>query len=100
MIYGIGTDICKIKRFEKWINNPFFLSRLFNAEEIVESNGAGEILWDKTINETTAIIKNKKPYYVELQTINTRSNEFDYFKLLHERNNRSYAGINGINNAR
>lgn len=38
MIYGIGTDICRIKRFEKWINNPFFLSRFFNAEEIVESN--------------------------------------------------------------
>lgn len=55
-----------------------------NIENIIETNGEGEIDWDKTINETTAIIKNKKPYYVELQTINTRSNEFDYFKLLHE----------------
>ncbi len=55
-----------------------------NKETIIETNGEGEIDWDKTINETTAIIKNKKPYYVELQTINTRSNEFDYFKMLHE----------------
>ncbi|MBR4321051.1 LlaJI family restriction endonuclease [Treponema sp.] len=55
-----------------------------NKETVIETNGEGEIDWDKTINETTAIIKNKKPYYVELQTINTRSNEFDYFKLLHE----------------
>lgn len=55
-----------------------------NKETIIETNGEGEIDWDKTINETTAIIKKKKPYYVELQTINTRSNEFDYFKMLHE----------------
>ena len=55
-----------------------------NKETVIETNGEGEIDWDKTINETTAIIKNKKPYYVELQTINTRSNDFDYFKMLHE----------------
>lgn len=55
-----------------------------NKETIIETNGDGEIDWDKTINETTAIIKSNKPYYVELQTINTRSNEFDYFKMLHE----------------
>lgn len=55
-----------------------------NKETVIETNGEGEIDWDKTINETTAIIKNNKPYYVELQTVNTRSNDFDYFKLLHE----------------
>lgn len=55
-----------------------------NKETIIETNGEGEIDWDKTINENTAIIKNNKPYYVELQTINTRSNDFDYFKMLHE----------------
>lgn len=40
-----------------------------NQKEIIETNGEGEILWDKTINETFAIIQNNKPYYVELQTI-------------------------------
>lgn len=55
-----------------------------NIQTIIETNGDGEIDWDKTINETFAIIKNNTPYYVELQTINTQSNEFDYFKLLHE----------------
>lgn len=55
-----------------------------NKETVIETNGEGEIDWNKTINETTAIIKNNKPYYVELQTVNTRSNDFDYFKLLHE----------------
>lgn len=55
-----------------------------NIQTIIETNGDGEIDWDKTINETFAIIKRNTPYYVELQTINTQSNEFDYFKMLHE----------------
>lgn len=55
-----------------------------NLQTIIETNGEGEIDWDKTINETFAILKNNTPYYVELQTINTQSNEFDYFKMLHE----------------
>lgn len=55
-----------------------------NIQTIIETNGAGEIDWDKTINETFAIIKRNTPYYVELQTLNTQSNELDYFKMLHE----------------
>ena len=55
-----------------------------NIQTIIETNGSGEIDWDKTINETFAIIKKNTPYYVELQTINTQSNELDYFKMLHE----------------
>ena len=55
-----------------------------NIQTIIETNGEGEIDWDKTINETFAIIKRNTPYYVELQTINTQSNELDYFKILHE----------------
>lgn len=55
-----------------------------NQQTVIETNGEGEILWDNTINETFAILKKNTPYYVELQTINTFSNELDYFKLLHE----------------
>lgn len=55
-----------------------------NQQTIIEINGEGEILWDNTINETFAFIKKNTPYYVELQTVNTLSNELDYFKLLHE----------------
>lgn len=47
-------------------------------------NGEGEVLWDKTINETFAFIKNGQPYYLELQTQNIVDNEMDYFKRLHE----------------
>ena len=55
-----------------------------NQKEIIKTNGEGEILWDKTINETFAIIQNNKPYYVELQTKNTIDNDYDYFRRLHE----------------
>lgn len=55
-----------------------------NTEEVVERNGAGEILWDRTINEPFAIISNNRPYYIELQTRKRVTNDFDYFKRLHE----------------
>lgn len=55
-----------------------------NQHEVIETNGEGEILWDKTINETFAYIQNNRPYYVELQTINSVDNEMDYIRRLHE----------------
>lgn len=55
-----------------------------NTEEIIECNGSGEILWDKTINETFTMLSDNRPYYVELQTRKRVTNDFDYFKRLHE----------------
>ena len=55
-----------------------------NYEEIVECNGFGEILWDKTINETFTLLSDNRPYYIELQTKKRVTNDFDYFKRLHE----------------
>ena len=55
-----------------------------NTQEIIETNGDGEIDWDKTINETFAYIKNNNPYYLELKTVSSRNDDFDYFKRLHE----------------
>lgn len=55
-----------------------------NQHEIIEANGDGEILWDKTINETFAFIQNNRPYYVDLQTQNLVDNEMDYVRRLHE----------------
>lgn len=55
-----------------------------NNERIIEINGNGEILWQKTVDETYPMIVNNKPYYFELFTKKTINNEFDYFKLLHE----------------
>ncbi|MEG2789630.1 MAG: LlaJI family restriction endonuclease [Romboutsia sp.] len=54
-----------------------------NQQDIIETNGEGEILWDNTINETFAIISNNRPFYTELQTINTVGDDMDYFTRLH-----------------
>lgn len=55
-----------------------------NQREIIEVNGEGEILWDKTINETFALIQKDRPYYLEFQTQNAVDDEMDYVKRLHE----------------
>ena len=55
-----------------------------NTEDIIEINGSGEILWDKTINETFTYLSNNRPYYIELLTRKRINNETDYFKRLHE----------------
>lgn len=55
-----------------------------NSEDIVEVNGEGAILWEKTINEGFTIIRGNRPYYTELYTEKTIDDERDYFKRLHE----------------
>ena len=55
-----------------------------NTEDIIESNGSGEILWDKTINATFTLLSSNRPYYVDLQTKKRITNDYDYFQRLHE----------------
>lgn len=55
-----------------------------NTQDIIEVNGSGEILWDKTINETFTLISNNRPYYPSLLTRKCVNDDFDYFKRLHE----------------
>lgn len=55
-----------------------------NTQDIIESNGTGDILWDKTINETFTLISKNRPYYPELLTMRRINDDFDYFKRLHE----------------
>lgn len=52
-------------------------------EERVENNGPGEILWDRTINETFAILSGGRPYYPELKTKQRRADAYDYIRRLH-----------------
>lgn len=55
-----------------------------NSQKILQINGSGEIDWDKTINNTIPIIKNDKPYYIDLYTKYNVNDFNDYFRLLHE----------------
>lgn len=65
--------------------NDYFENSIYNStEDIAEFNGTGEILWDKTINESFAILSNERPYYVELHTRKRVTNDFDYFTRLHK----------------
>lgn len=46
MIFGIGIDLAKTSRFEKWVKNPEILRRFFNEKEIIDfpadgANSAG-----------------------------------------------------------
>ena len=64
--------------------NDYYENGIYsNTEDIVEINGSGEILWDKTINETFALISDDTPYYTGLLTKKRTNNESDYFKRLH-----------------
>ena len=68
-----------------FLMNDYFINDVYsNTEEIIESNGMGEILWDKTINDTFAFLSNNRPYYIDLQTKKRVNDDYDYFKRLHE----------------
>lgn len=66
------------------IENYFANGLYNNFQNIIETNGNGEILWNKTINDFYPIIQNNRPYYAELFTKNTIRDDNNYFKLLHE----------------
>lgn len=55
-----------------------------SSEDIIETNGLGEIHWDKTINSSFPIILRKRPYYFELKTRKRITNDSDFFTRLHE----------------
>ncbi len=66
------------------LNNYYENGIYSNQQDIVETNGEGEILWDNTINETFALIIDDTPYYTELQTQNIVDNKSDYITRLHK----------------
>ena len=55
-----------------------------NDKDIIETNGIGSIIWDRTINDTFMLISNNKPYYLELQTKRHKNNDLDFFTRLHQ----------------
>lgn len=68
-----------------YLLNDYFEYGLYtNSEDIIEVNGDGEILWEKTINESFPLIEDNKPYYMEYYTSKTVDDDMDYFKRLHE----------------
>lgn len=65
--------------------NDYYNNGLYsNTEDIIETNGNGEIHWDKTINETFALLQNRQPCYIDLKTKKRREDDQYYIKRLHE----------------
>lgn len=64
---------------EEYAENGVYTNELLT----IENNGSGEILWDNTINETYAVIRNCRPVYVDLKTISIDEDEQDFFRRLH-----------------
>lgn len=54
-----------------------------NKKEVIDLNGEGEILWEKTIDSSTAYFSSGRPIYIDYYTGNTESDTADYFKRLH-----------------
>lgn len=62
----------------------YYDNGLYSSDkQIIEQNGYGEILWEKTINENTSYFSNGLPIYLDTFTVNQENNEKDYFRRLH-----------------
>lgn len=51
--------------------------------EVLEMNGEGDIVWNRTIDDCFVIIKDNRPYYTELVTRKSVEDEENFFKRLH-----------------
>lgn len=81
---GKTTTFNRLAAMVELLNDYYENGVYTNTEDIIETNGMGEIHWDRTINSTYPIINNNRPYYVELQTKRRINDNMDFFKRLHE----------------
>lgn len=80
-------DIESIDRFSLliFLINDYYENNIYNNwETISESNGSGEIIWDRTIDRNEMILSDDAPYYINLQTRKNVINYNDYFTRLHK----------------
>jgi len=67
-----------------FLTRDFLENGIYSSRQVsLETNGPGEIHWDRTINENFALLKNARPYYVELKTARRTEDEQDFFRKLH-----------------
>lgn len=68
-----------------YLLNDYYEYGLYSNDiQVIETNGTGEIMWDRTVDNTFPILQNDRPYYLELKTRRRTSNDFDFFRRLHE----------------
>lgn len=82
---GVESSAFNMLALMLYFLNDYYQNGIYsNAQEIIETNGTGEILWDKTINETFAYIQNHRPFYMELKTRKRINDETGFFSRLHQ----------------
>lgn len=80
--YDSSTNLLSLILF--FLNDYHEYGVYTNDENIIEVNGEGNILWEKTINEAFTFIIDDRPYYMELYTEKIIDNDTCFFKRLHE----------------
>ena len=70
---------------ELFLLHDYFIHNLYsNQEEVIEINGEGEYLFDKTVEQNMLIMQDGLPYYVEIFTRRNLDDDTDYFRQLHK----------------
>lgn len=67
----------------KILSSYFHYGLYWTNQSIIEENGEGNILWEQTINQSTAYIIKNRPYYLNLYTNNQKINEMDIIRRIH-----------------
>ena len=84
-IFGVGTDIVKISRIKKSLNNKFFLRRIYNEAEISKCN--------KTINSYNCYAKRfaaKEAFSKALGTGISKGINFNEIIILNEKSGKPF----------
>ena len=81
---NFGNRVYNELAISLFLLSDYFDNGLYsNQISVYDINGLGEIDWQKSIDENTAILDNNIPYYFELYTFSSQINENDYFRMLH-----------------
>lgn len=56
-----------------------------NSKKVIETNGGGDIDWERTIENNMAFLSNGNPYYISCKTSRRKIDQKDFFTELHKR---------------
>ena len=90
MIYGIGTDITKVSRFEKWVKNEEFIKRFFNPQEIMENGSL-----NAKCEHYAARFAAKEAVYKAISPEKNSNAAFTEVEILSEESGRPYVVLHG-----
>lgn len=81
---GYDTEASGAVPLMLYIIRDYYDVGLYSShEEVVEIGGAGEIQWDRTINDIVPVLSDGKPVYLDLYRRRLNVDDRDYFYLLH-----------------